>query len=323
MDFTNCKIDLRANYGGSDKKRGIYINGDRYMLKLSDSISDGHRNSLNSSYSNSSVSEHLCCLIYKSIGIETQDTILGTLSMKSKTGEDKVYPAVACKNFIPEGYDFVDFKFICNTLLDVKPGHTPKIEEIYEILSDENIYFSKEMAKLAMERYWDVFIIDSLLGNFDRHANNWGYLVNKETNELSLAPVYDCGSCMYPQMADTGIEQVLNDPNEIQMRIDKFPNAALEINNQKVNYKQFISSLENEDCNNALLRIYPKIDISKINFIIDNITDISDIRKTFYKTMINERYNQIIKEPYENLREQLGLNDDYDDDDYNDDFDDI
>ena len=27
IDFTECEIDLMANYGGSDKKRGILNNG--------------------------------------------------------------------------------------------------------------------------------------------------------------------------------------------------------------------------------------------------------------------------------------------------------
>lgn len=31
IDFTECKIDLTANYGGSDQKRGILYQGQRYM----------------------------------------------------------------------------------------------------------------------------------------------------------------------------------------------------------------------------------------------------------------------------------------------------
>lgn len=50
IDFTNCEIDLTANYGGSDKKRGVIYQGRRYMLKLSDRIPEKKQNSLNSSY---------------------------------------------------------------------------------------------------------------------------------------------------------------------------------------------------------------------------------------------------------------------------------
>ena len=28
-----------------------------------------------------------------------------------------------------------------------------------------------------LEYFWDVFAIDALLGNFDRHNGNWGFLI--------------------------------------------------------------------------------------------------------------------------------------------------
>lgn len=300
IDFTNCQIDLTANYGGSDKKRGIIYNGKRYMLKLSDRIPEEKQNLLNSSYTNSAFSEHIGCKILESMGFDVQKTLLGTITMKSSKGVERVYPVVACENFIPKGYTLIEFKIIEGALLATKPPKIPKIEDIYEIMTHENAYFTEEFGKKALQSYWDLFIADALLGNFDRHANNWGYLVNEDTHEILLAPMYDCGSCLYPQLADDAIPEILNNAEEVQMRIDKFPQAALEDEKKlKVSYKQYVSSFCNSDCTDALLRIYPKIDIDKIYGIIDNTEGISDIRKTFYKTMLNSRYNQILKEPYE------------------------
>ena len=54
---------------------------------------------------------------------------------------------------------------------------------------------------------------------------------------------------------------------------------------------------ENTDCNNAIKRVFEKIDINKINTFIDEIQSISDIRKEFYKKIINYRY-EIIKDIY-------------------------
>jgi len=141
IDFTPCKIDKAANYGGSDKKRGILIDGQRYMLKLSDHISDDKRNSLNSSYSNSSFSEYICCHIVETIGIPVQETLLGTIELKSRNGEKKIYPTVACKNFLTSNQELVEFKFIEGAILDRKPPKTPKITDIYEVLTNENEYF--------------------------------------------------------------------------------------------------------------------------------------------------------------------------------------
>lgn len=298
IDFTECEIDLMANYGGSDKKRGILYNGKRYMVKMSDKIPEERQNSLNSSYSNSTFSEYIGCHILESMGFDVQKTLLGTITMTSSKGNEQVYPAVACENFVPDDKQLIEFKIIEGALLDVKPPKIPRLEHIYDIMTQPNAYFSKNFGRTALAAYWDQFIADALLGNFDRHANNWGYLIDRNTKELSLAPVYDCGSCLYPQMADDAAERILSSKEEIQKRIDVFPQAALTINGNKVSYKGYISSFENQDCNEALLRIAPRIDIGKINEIISNTNDISEIRKTFYRTMISERYRQIIMEPY-------------------------
>lgn len=300
-DFTNCKIDLTANYGGSDKKRGIILYNKKYMLKLSDKIPEEKRNNLNSSYTNSAFSENIGCKIAESIGFDTQKTLLGHITMQSSKKEERTYPVVACENFIPAGWDLVEFKFIEGALLEKKPGKLPEIDDIYEIMTNENAYFTKEFGKEALKRYWDTFILDALLGNFDRHANNWGYLVNKETHEIKLAPIYDCGSCLYPQISDEAIDNILNNESEIQMRIEKFPVAALLENGRKVSYMQYIASFKNPDCTNALLRIVPRIDMNKIENIIDEMPEISDKRKCFYKTMLSERFKQILLEPYKKI----------------------
>lgn len=300
IDFTNCQVDLSANYGGSDKKRGIIYNGKRYMLKLSDRISEEKRNGLNSSYSNSAFSEYISCHILESMGFDVQHTLLGNITLFSSKGYDRTYPVVACENFVPKGYSLVEFKFIESSLLSSgKPPKTPRMEDIYEILTHENAYFSKEFGKIALDRYWDTFIADAFLGNFDRHANNWVYLVKNDTNEIELAPVYDCGSCLYPQISDEFSIEVLSSEEEIQKRIDKFPQAALTLaDGTKANYKKYISSFENQDCTDALLRVFPKINMEKIHEIIDKTEGVSNERKEFYHIMLNERYNQIIKEPY-------------------------
>lgn len=297
IDFTDCAIDLTANYGGSDQKRGIIYNGERYMLKMPDRISDEKINGLNSSYSNSVYSENVCCEILHNLGFDVQETLLGYVVDKS--GESK--PVVACKNFVPQGYSLVDFRAIEDALLiDRKAGKIPRINDIYEILGSKNAYFSEDMCKLAMQRYWDTFIVDSLLGNFDRHANNWAYLIKNDGTDMKFAPIFDCGSCLYPQISDNAVPLILSSEDEIIIRIDKFPTAALELENKtKANYKEYINSLENPDCTEALLRVFPYIDIDVINKTIYNNPALSDIRKEFYSTMLKSRIERILKPAYD------------------------
>ena len=87
----------------------------------------------------------------------------------------------------------------------------------------------------------------------------------------------------------------------MEARVFVFPTSAVKINDKKINYFEFIDSLENEDCNKALLRLFPKINIDKINEIIEDIPYISNIRKKFYKDIIQLRYEKILKFSYEKL----------------------
>ncbi len=52
--------------------------------------------------------------------------------------------------------------------------------------------------------------------------------------------------------------------------------------------------MQNEECNNAIKRLFSSINIEEINKFIDNIECISNIRKDFYKNIIEQRY-EIIK----------------------------
>ena len=55
----------------------------------------------------------------------------------------------------------------------------------------------------------------------------------------------------------------------------------------------YIKAGNNEELKKAIVRLLPSIDISQIFKFIDNINCISDIRKDFYKKIIEIRYNII------------------------------
>ncbi len=153
-----------------------------------------------------------------------------------------------------------------------------------------------------LEQFWNVFVVDSFLGNFDRHNGNWGFLYDEELESAEIAPVFDCGSCLLPQADEKIMKKVLDDENELNARIFQFPTSAIKSDDRKINYYDFISSASNEDCNHAVLRIVPKIDIEKINEFIDGVPYISKIQRDFFKTYIKARYEKILVPTYEKLR---------------------
>ena len=72
-----------------------------------------------------------------------------------------------------------------------------------------------------------MFIADALLGNFDRHNGNWGILVDEESQTAEIAPVYDCGSCLYPQLGAHEMQAVLDDEREVNRRVYEYPTSAI------------------------------------------------------------------------------------------------
>lgn len=123
----------------------------------------------------------------------------------------------------------------------------------------------------------DIMVTDGLIYDF----------VNDKIT--GLASIYDCGSLLYPQTNENIMKAIVNDVNKINTRIYNFPFSNIRIDNQKIEYYKLINSLEFDDCNRALIRIVPKIDLDIINKIVDKNPYVSDMQKLFYKTMLKER----------------------------------
>lgn len=96
---------------------------------------------------------------------------------------------------------------------------------------------------------------------------------------------------------------ILNNESEINKRVYQFPTSQIKLHNKKNSYYEVISSLKFKEVNEALKRIYNRINLKDINELIDDISIISDVHKEFLKRIILERYNKIIKYSYLKLKE--------------------
>lgn len=284
IDFTSCEINKFKAYGGANgNKINILYEGKSYMLKFPPVPS---RNKL-MSYTNGCISEYLACKIFRAIGINTQETILGTYT--DKRGKEKI--VVACKDFTADGKKLMEFAHLKNTCVDSEQsGYGKELSSIMKAIDEQTLLPSSEIRSF----FWDMFIVDALLGNFDRHNGNWGLLIDEKLKTVEIAPVYDCGSCLYPQLSEEGMKKVLYSDDEINQRIYVFPASSIEEVGKKISYFDFISSLKEPECNKALKRISKQIDMDKINELIDEISTLLPIQKDFYKVMITERKKKIL-----------------------------
>ena len=291
IDFTPCPRNKFKAYGGANgNKINITYEEQSYMLKFSPKASKNKA----MSYANSCVSEHIACRIFESLGFNAQETILGTYT----TGEQgefldrrKVHTVVACKDFETADMKLMEFAQLKNTCVDsLQGGYGTELNSVLKAIYEQELVPSFELETF----FWDMFIVDALLGNFDRHNGNWGILVDEKNKSAEIAPIYDCGSCLYPQIMPTDMERILKDQSEIDKRIFVYPTSMIKEENKKLNYFDYISSHENADCTKALIRIAKKIDMKKIDEIINQTPSISSIQKEFYKAMIRKRKDRII-----------------------------
>jgi len=282
MDFSKLKQKKKSYGGANGNKLSIVIDDELYMLKLPSHA----KNNKNISYSNSSISEYLGSHIYNLLGIDAQETILGTFNYK---GKQKI--AVACKDFEKNGYVLKDFASVKNQIVDSESnGYGTELSDILETIEKQQIIDPIELSNY----FWNMFVIDAILGNWDRHNGNWGFLYNQESDDIKLAPVFDCGSCLFPQIDESIIKKVFENKKEMDIRIYDMPTSAILIDGIRINYYEFIKSHKYKQCDEAIKRIVNVMDLEKIGGIIDEIEYISDIYKKFLKTMIKERYEKIV-----------------------------
>ena len=281
MDFSRYPLSGKY-YGGTERKLGILIKGIPYMLKFQKKTAFGDRNNHISEYIGSHIFEHL--------GFEVQETILGTYK-----GEY----VVACRDFNNGDIQFVPFNDVGESSLD-------QDKEEYQYEYDDIVQMLKDNAKLtnvkqSINFFWRMYIVDALLGNFDRHGGNWGFV--KEKEKYRIAPVFDNGSCLFPNLInEKDMINIINSEEETENRIFNYPTSQIKLHGKKSSYYKIISSLEFYECCEALDYIYKKINMKEIYDIVDRIEIISDVQKDFYKHMLRNRYELIIRDSYRRLK---------------------
>ena len=298
IDFTNAVQKNKTYAGANGSKISVLYNGEQYMLKFPPFPTINKE----MSYTNSCISEYIGCKVFETVGIPVQETVIGTYTSK---GKEKV--VVACKDFTSQGITLQDFASLKNRIIDSeRNGYGTELADILSTI-DEQTAMDSETLKT---RFWDMFIVDALIGNWDRHNGNWGFLYNNATDEVTLAPVFDCGSSLYPQADEDLMKKILSDKNELNHRIFDIPLSAITYNGKKINYFTFLSEGKFPDCNKALKRISSRIDMKKIYEIIDNTPTITELQKEFYKTMLTARKERIIDFSLNKLKEKSKKHDD-------------
>ena len=310
-DFNTITRNLRYYGGNAGKKRGFTKeNGENWFLKFpknTKSFKD-----INISYTTSPLSEYIGSQFYEELGFPVHETELGIY-------QNKV--VVSCKDFVEENMIFSEMKNILNDYLEeyeteredlvsnLEDNYYVELEELNYILETNESIKNVQGVK---ERFWDMFVIDSLINNSDRHNGNWGFITNEKEKKTEIAPIYDNGNSFFSKHSDLKMEEILKDENRIKNIVftgqTPYKYKKNSVDSVKTIKNLYIGkNIEEEDkkiskeIKNAILRTVPKIDLLKFNDIIDKIPEeykgikiMSNTMKNFYKTIIKEKYEKIL-----------------------------
>lgn len=243
---------------------------------------------------NNQFSEHIGCSIFHLCGFETQETTMGYFT--APTGKRKL--VVACKDFTQNGEILYEFSKLANQV-QVEGKYGTSIESVYNIISSNSIIGEKEN---MISRFWDMFVIDTLIGNSDRHFDNWGII--ERNQNISFAPIYDCGSSLAALVDDSVMKELLSDE-----RVSAFKNREYNIsscysmNGQRIFYHSIFRN-PTEELLSAVKRIVPQINIASITELIDETPEMADVRKEYIKKAVCMRYEQILMPTYKRAMKQ-------------------
>ena len=304
-NFDNA-LSSGITYGGhSGSKKGILLENERWFLKYPKSTRS--MNVVGMSYTTSPISEFMGSQIYSLLGIDTHEPKLGIANGRI---------VVACKDFLNRDETIMDFNALKNDYdekiekeleeLSTSKSHSATdIDEIM-IIMNYNDYF-KKMPELK-DRFWDMFIVDAFLSNNDRNDNNWGLILNHNTLELRIPPVYDNGASFYSKSSDERIESILKDKIKIKQVVYDSAVSSFSKDGKVINPLKYIESMISNECNKALVRIFPKMDLNEIKTLFDSIpkeynglTILSEYQRELYYKSLEYKYNNIFKPIYELL----------------------
>lgn len=284
-DFTHFEKITPLRFDGASYKYAVQGGNYIYILKFE----EYPRRKTSISHTNHHISEYIGSHIYESIGLPTQETFL-------VERDDRI--AVACKNFCKENMRLYSFKELATDFMhpSISKSSTSQavttLEATLELISTQTIF----QPKVLTDRYWDMFVVDAFIANPDRHNGNWGYLVNNNTFDVSLAPIYDCGSSLYPVMSEKNMSTCLKDSTLLKKYSINEPASTIRYKGAKINFLDFCRNYENPDFLAAVKRIVPQINMDNIKAIITNTPVITDTRKEFLVNLLTLR-KELLLEP--------------------------
>jgi len=101
-------------------------------------------------------------------------------------------------------------------IMQIDPAFDRKKGEKHNIFLAEQV-FSKYQQKHLFDEFLKILVFDAIIGNTDRHQDNWGFIRNTKTGEMRLAPAFDNSTSLGSELVEEKLAGYLESDN-VQLR---------------------------------------------------------------------------------------------------------
>lgn len=290
LDLSKAKI-IEDTQSRTSFVRYFILNNEKYLIKAPKAFNKNIKNFADDSIRPET--EYIGSHIFNLAGVKAQETWLTSYSFDFSNfakliGIVKYPKVVICKSIgrnIPVSVFWNNYKKVHKITDDNENDLTAILALMSEVFGEGNVQFN----------FWNCFVIDALIGNKDRCSENIAF--NRNANGiLQFTKVYDCAESFDLVCVK---DKNLSDLRDLADGSIKKVSSSFRINGERINYHDYITGCTNPDCNAAVLRMVPQINMDKINQMIDDAPSlISDERKEYYKYFLKVRKEQILDQAY-------------------------
>ncbi|MCL6663370.1 HipA domain-containing protein [Paenibacillus amylolyticus] len=304
---------LDIHVSGSKEKRWYRdpMNNKLHLFKIPVSLTSSKWKIKNES-TGEMWSEKITSEIGKKLHLDIHDVEVGVIDLNTeiithlgvdpiKVLDGKVYGAL-CSSFLSEGLESLiegaDMIMDFDTTYD---RDTLKGEvEIYSY----DLLYRVFTAYNCVTELFKMVIFDTLIGNTDRHQDNFGVVRDEVTGILRFSPLYDNSSCLGRELPESNMILMLRDNQMFNAYLFGRKSSSL-IKWGNVNSFEKLSSFELlkriVSSTPAIKKYFNMLDLisdEDIDYIVFNIPNVvmSDVKKTFVSKVLKTRRDFILKE---------------------------
>lgn len=241
------------------------------------------------------ISEYLASKLASILGLECQKVSLGFRNGLLSCGIELFNNG---SSIIHHYYDVNDSSL---DSIDLDARELPyTLEFIFKVLST---YKSIEITnEEIISNFITMCIFDCLIGNYDRHWGNWGFIGRNK--DCSICPLFDNGSSLYPKLTIEEISNIMLGGKELYQSIYEFPKSQIRrTKKKKFLYKDLMECLVSLGYKKEFKEFINRFESNKDsinNLFKDPILEsvVSKERLEFLNYMVNARFELLIKDVF-------------------------